>query len=267
MATASHHAVPDPRFRAFCRQGLTALQQSGVPFLVGGAYALKHYTGVERHTKDLDIFIYPQDCERALQTFSAAGYQTDLIFPHWLAKAFCGDTFIDVIFNSGNGLCQVDDKWFEHAVEGELLNLSLLLCPPEEMIWSKAFVEERERYDGADIAHILRARGAHLAWSRLLQRFGTHWRVLLSHLILFGFIYPSEHAQIPEWVMQELVDRLQHELRTCPPAERVCRGTILSRAQYLVDVAEWGYQDARLLPKGSLTTAAIAHWTAAIKGK
>jgi hypothetical protein len=58
----------------------------------------------------------------------------------------------------------------------------------EETIWSKAFVMERERYDGADIAHLLRASAERLDWHRLLERFDAHWPVLLSHLILFGFI-------------------------------------------------------------------------------
>jgi hypothetical protein len=54
------------------------------------------------------------------------------------------------------------------------------LCPAEETIWSKAFVMERERYDGADIAHLLRARAEMLDWRRLTRRFGRHWRVLFG---------------------------------------------------------------------------------------
>lgn len=135
------------------------------------------------------------------------------------------------------------------------------------MIWSKAFVEERERYDGADIAHLLRICGKHLAWPRLLRRFDPHWRVLLSHLVLFGFIYPAERDRIPEWVMQELLYRLSHELHITPPHESLCQGTLLSREQYLTDTLQWGYQDARLLPKGALTQEEIDHWTAAIAKK
>jgi hypothetical protein len=138
------------------------------------------------------------------------------------------------------------------------------LCPAEETIWSKAFVMERERYDGADVAHLLRACGEHLDWRRLLHRFGAHWRVLLSHLILFGFIYPAERTRIPTWVMQELLDRVRHELRSHPPTARVCQGTLLSRAEYLIDIEQWGYEDARLLPRGPMTPEEIAQWTAAI---
>ena len=252
---------------AFYCQAIRTLADAGVPFLVGGAYAFERYTGIARHTKDFDIFLQPQQLDRALEVFANAGYHTELTFPHWLGKAFCGGEFIDIIFSSGNGIVRVDDEWFAHAVEAEVLGMPLKLAPPEEMIWSKAFILERERYDGADVAHLLRAQAEHLDWERLLQRFGDNWRVLLSHLTLFGFIYPCERDKIPTGVMRELLGRLEAELRTPPSAERVCQGTLVSREQYLVDVERWGYADARLQPRGNMTRQQVDHWTAAIDSK
>jgi hypothetical protein len=251
--------------RTFYRRGLNTLNEARIPFLVGGAYAFAHYTNIMRDTKDFDIFVHPRDSKRVLRTLATAGYNTDLTFPHWLGKAFSGEYFIDVIFSSGNGLCRVDEAWFERAIDANILQVPVRLCPPEEMIWSKAFVKERERYDGADIAHILQACGARLAWPHLLQRFAMHWRVLLSHLVLFGYVYPAERTQVPEWVMQELIARLRQEIQGAQPeVERLCQGTLLSRGQYLSDVMNWGYQDARLRPRGRLTKEEIAHWTAAM---
>jgi hypothetical protein len=263
----SRRDVLEPHEDSFYRQGLVSLQEAQIPFLVGGAYALERYTGIVRRTKDIDIFIYPRDCDRAFQVLSTAGYHTNLTFPHWLGKAFRGEYFIDIIFNSGNGLCPVDNEWFEHAPEDRVLDIPVRLCPPEEIIWTKAFIEERERYDGADIAHILRACGRDLAWPRLLRRFGTHWRLFLSHLVLFGFIYPSERSQIPSWVIQDLLYRLQTEQQSTPPEKRLCQGTLLSREQYLIDIMRWGYRDARLIPEGAMTQEEIDHWTAAIEEK
>jgi hypothetical protein len=91
--------------------------------------------------------------------------------------------------------------------------------------------------------------------------------VLLSHLTLFGFIYPCERDKIPTRVMEDLLARLQAELQTPPASERVCRGTLVSREQYLVDVERWGYADARLPPRGNLTRQDVDHWTAAIDSK
>jgi putative nucleotidyltransferase-like protein len=247
-----HAVVEDdlePRLHRFYCAAIRALQRAQVPFLVGGAYALAQQTGIVRHTKDFDIFTRPQDCARVLAVFSAAGYRTEVADPCWLAKAYSGEDFIDVIFSSGNAVAGVDDAWFEHAIDAHVFGLPVQLCPAEETIWSKAFVMERERFDGADVAHLLRAYGERLDWQRVLARFGAHWRVLLSHLILFGFIYPAEQAAIPPEVLDTLLDRLQGERQEAPTAMRLCQGPLLSKVQYTIDVDRWGYQDARLLPR------------------
>ena len=48
---------------------------------------------------------------------------------------------------------------------------------------------------------------------------------------------------------------------------RLCRGPLLSRAQYLVDVERWNYVDAREVPLGTMTPEEIAIWTKAIETK
>jgi hypothetical protein len=248
----------------FYRQSALKLQEAGVPFLVGGAYALAQYTPIVRHTKDFDVFVRPADAQRALDALAAAGYRTEMTFPHWLGKAYGGVDFVDVIFSSGNGVARVDDEWFAHASTGEVFGVPMLLCPPEEMVWSKAFIQERERFDGADVAHLIHGRGPQFDWPRLLRRFASHWRVLFSHLTMFGFIYPADRCAIPAWVMRELAGRLERELAASPPDERVCRGTLVSRAQYLIDVHALGYRDARLDPEAGMSEEEIAHWTRAI---
>lgn len=254
----------EPRTAAFYCHAVDALTREGVPFLVGGAYALGRYTGIVRHTKDFDIFVRPEDCRRILDLFAAEGYRCELTFPHWLGKVYADGDFIDVIYSSGNGIATVDDEWFAHAVVGEVLGREVRLCPVEEIIWSKGFIMERERFDGADVAHLLRARAADLSWPRLLRRFGKHWRVLFTHLVLFGYVYPSERDRIPATVMEELIGRLRQELTATPADEHVCQGTILSREQYLIDIRNWGYEDARLKPRGRMNGPDIDHWTAAI---
>ena len=158
----------------------------------------------------------------------------------------------------------MDDEWFANAVRDESLGFPVRLMPIEEMIWSKAFLMERERFDGADVLHLIRARQKDINWPRLLSRFGEHWRVLLSHLVLFPYVYPNEPA--PQDVIDELLDRAKHE----PKADegiRLCRGPLLSRAQYLVDVERWNYVDAREVPLGTMTPEEIDVWTKAIEKK
>jgi hypothetical protein len=253
----------DTAARTFYRRVMARLDEDGTPFLVGGAYAFERYTGIARHTKDFDLFVHPRDVDRILAALAADGCTTDTPFPHWLAKAYCEVDVVDLIFSSGNGVALVDDDWFRHGVAETVLDVPVRLIPPEEMIWSKSFVMERERYDGADVAHILRACAETLDWPRLLHRFGDHWRVLLHHVVVFGFIYPSERARVPAAVMRELMGRLDREL-TRSATERVCQGTLISRAQYLVDVEHWGYADPRLAPAGNMTDEERERWTAGI---
>ena len=254
----------DEQSRDFYRSALARLDQNKLPYLVGGAYAFARYTGIERHTKDFDIFIRRGDWERAAKILRDAGYEIDLAFPHWIGKAFNGEDFIDLIFGAGNGVAVVDELWFEHAVPGRVLNMDVKLIPAEEMIWSKSLIMERERYDGADVAHIIHAVGEKLDWRRLIDRYGRLWRALYAHLILFGFIYPSDRSKVPRWVMQELGARLADEVRSPDSKDKTCYGTILSRQQYLIDIDRWGYKDARLRPSGTMSVEEIAHWTAGI---
>ena len=245
----------------FYRDALALMVKSEIPFVVGGAFALQRYTGLARDTKDIDIFVRPEDIEPTLAMFERAGYSTELPYPHWLAKAHCGELFIDVIFSSGNGLAVVDDEWFNHAPDAEVMGLPVKLSPVEEIIWSKAFIMERERFDGADVAHLLHATAQSLDWHRLLRRFDGHWQVLFTHLVLFGYIYPTERHLIPNWVLTQLTEKFQAGVS--PASARICRGTYLSRAQYLPDITDWGYLDARLVPAGPMTAEHADIWTTA----
>src|SRR5437763_13663646 len=195
----------------FHRRTVAVLQAAQIPFLIGGAYVVEVYAGVSRSTKDFDLYIQPNDVKSALDALAQAGYETELTFPHWLAKAIYDGDVLDLIFRAGNGLCEVDDSWFERARDEELLGTPVKLCAPEEMIWMKAFIMERERFDGADIAHIIRCWAAEMDWPHLVRRFGPDWRVLLGHLMLFGSIFPGEPGRVPSAVIGGLIRQLQRE--------------------------------------------------------
>src|SRR5437773_7527458 len=97
----------DEESRDFYRHALGLLDENKIEYLVGGAYAFARYTGIERHTKDFDIFIRRSDFDRAAVVLAKAGYKTELTFPHWIGKAYDGDDFIDLIFSAGNAVAAV----------------------------------------------------------------------------------------------------------------------------------------------------------------
>lgn len=265
MAYQSTFDAPERDTNTFYRRTLHVLSEARVPFLVGGSHAFLNYTGIVRATKDFDLFVRESDCDRALDALRLAGYHTEVTFPHWLAKAKQGDDTVDLVFSSGNGVCHIDDAWFDNAVEAEVLGMPVKIAPAEELLWQKAFVAERERYDGADIAHLLRSCAERLDWPRLLERFGSNWELLLAQLMFFCFIYPSERHRLPREVMTQLLQRAMAQLDAPPGDDQVCRGTLISRGQYLLDIGRYGYQDARLVPRGSMTPEDAIYWTWAIE--
>ena len=64
-------------------------------------------------------------------------------------------------------------------------------------------------------------------------------------------------------MIEHLTARLLKESREPPLNEHVCRGPLLSRAQYLIDIQLWGHKDARL-GEGYMSDSEVKRWTAAI---
>lgn len=241
---ASDDDTVAPETIEFYRQAIHTAKQSEVEFLIGGAYAFRCYTGIVRNTKDLDFFIRHTDLDRFLRQFLANGFLVEITEPQWLAKARKGDLFVDVIYGSMSEVTKVDDRWFERSNRRTILGHVVDICPVEEMIWSKAFVLERDRFDGADISHLLLKCSDEIDWDYLIERFGPNWQMLLMHVVLFRFVYPSRTNLIPDRVIRTLVDRFASE--SAHNHDRgVCRGTLVAPSQYKIDVQQWGFKDAR----------------------
>ena len=258
-ASLARHRGP---ITTFYMDALDLLARGGVPFLIGGAFAQSRYTKRYRETKDLDIIVKRSHIPDLLARFDNAGYRTELKFPHWLAKIHSGPYVLDVVYGSGNGVLEVDDAWFTNAVNADVLGRRVKLCPVEELLWSKAYIQERERFDGADVLHLLHAKASSIDWDRLLARFGDHWPVLLSHLVLFSFAYPDRRGTVPAAVIEDLMARM---IRTrTEPNNSLCFGTLLSRKQYLFDITRLGYVDTRLEPHGGMSPEELEIWTRAI---
>src|SRR6267154_5683774 len=143
--------------QAFYRLVLRTLCEAEAPFLIGGAAALAHHTGVTRSVKDVDLMVKRSDWTLIAQILRRAGIPVRIVFPHWLGKAISGTSLVDIIFGGGSGLTLVDEGWFAHAEPMQLFGIDVRVAPAEELLWSKAFVMERERFDGADIQHIILA--------------------------------------------------------------------------------------------------------------
>lgn len=227
----------------FYREALRLMVEWGIPFLLGGTYALTCYTGIRRPTKDLDVFCKPGDAPRLLARFQEAGYRIEVEDERWIGKVWDGDLFFDIIYSFSSANLPVRDSWFEESYTAEVYGVGVRLTPPAEFIISKLLLQDRYRYDGADVAHVLLKKSAEINWQRLLSAMELYWEVLLIHLLNFRFIYPSERAAIPRWLLDELLERVRSQADLPPTKTKICRGRLFSSRDYLIDIAEWGFAD------------------------
>jgi hypothetical protein len=227
----------------FYLQVLETLQHHSLNFMLGGGVAMYHYTGIERDVKDLDIFCKTSEYAQILKILADEGYETELTDIRWLAKIFKDGHYIDIIFDTVNNICNVDDTWYTHAVTGTYEGLPVSYMPAEELIWCKIYVQNRERYDGADVNHLLLKQGKNLDWDRLFSRLDRHWQLLLAQLLLFQFVYPADYQDIiPRWLFDTLMERAREQYEIPAPVEKVCRGPIIDQTQYEVDIRNWNYK-------------------------
>jgi len=227
---------------AYYREALHLLNEAGLQYLVGGGLAFREYTGIVRDLKDLDLFCKAGEYPKILKLFSDNGFKTELTDVRWLAKLYRDDMYIDLIFNTVNNICTVDDSWFDNATEGEAYGVPVRFIPAEELLWCKVYVQNRERYDGADVNHIIVRYGSKLDWKRIWSRLEQHWHLLLSQVLLFQFVYPTERDLIPRWLFDNLIELAKTQYDLPLPIERVCLGPIIDQTQYRVDITDWEYK-------------------------
>jgi len=225
---------------ALFREVIDLVTRHGVQFAISGAFALHEHTGIWRDTKDLDLFLPAPEVPKALDLLRRDGFETEITDPIWLAKARRGEYFVDLITGMSNAVVRVDYSWVKRATESEIFGMPVRVLAPEELIASKVFVTRRERFDGADICHVIYGTRGKFDWQRLLRLIGEHWEMLLWSLVLFHYVYPACSTNVvPLEIWEELLHRFRVELRH-PNLSAEFRGSLIDEKMFAIDVEEWG---------------------------
>jgi hypothetical protein len=248
----------DEETRLSFQRALRALQAERAQFVLAGAFATNHYTGIWRDTKDIDVFCRPSWAGRILDILARNGFVAHVEEQHWLGKARRGAALVDVIWGSGNWSAPVDDHWFANATLGHIVGIEVAIAPVSDMILSKAWVAGRERYDGADICHLIHAAGHDLDWEDVVARFGVNWALLLQYLVLYRFVYPEERDVVPASLVRELASRIGTDAESADGL--TFRGPLVDRYAYLHDLRHDGRPDPReeMARRGGWPTADVA---------
>ena len=240
--TSSVPADLPEKQETLAREVLMVLERQRIPYAVAGAFALLQHTGICRTTKDLDLFLTAESWSAALTHLQEHRFQCEICDPVWLAKVHRDSFFVDLITGMSNAAFSVDESWIRHAQPASVLGIQTRVLAPEELLVSKLFVTRRERFDGADIAHIIYGTAGDLDWGRILHLAGEHWEMLLWALVLFRYVYPAQTHYVPAVLWQDLLGRFS-KLVLEPDGKGRFRGSLVDDNMFAIDVKEWGLDD------------------------
>jgi hypothetical protein len=198
--------IPEDQWTAL-HSATTAIRNSGVPVLLGGALALATYTGRWRNTKDVDVIVRPADHPRAMAALQVAGFEDcfsrEPYDRSWIFRSCKDDVIYDVIWQLPNHRVQIDDAWFSRAPEVRLRQELHCAVPPEELVRVKLYVMQRERCDWVDVINVLAGAGERIDWAWLVQRMGRDLSLLHAVLAVFNWMCPGRAHHLPAWLRSQ----------------------------------------------------------------
>src|SRR5258707_5822448 len=156
------------------RQAIVAIREAGIPFLLGGGFALATFTGRWRDTKDIDFYIRPQDRKAAAAALSRAGfadYYKRLRYDRkWIYRSIKSDVIVDIIWAMANQRARVDEQWFQRADSVNIRGERLQVVPMEEFMWCKLYIMQRDHCDWTDLFNLVYADGERIDWWHVIER-------------------------------------------------------------------------------------------------
>ncbi len=223
------------------RAAITAARNSGVPFLLGGGFALAAFTGRWRDTKDIDFYIHPGDRDRMVAALSEAGfvdYYDRLPYDRkWIYRSVRSDVIVDIIWSMANQRAQVDDLWFQRAGKVKIRGEELRVVPREEFVWCKLYILQRDHCDWTDLLNLVYTNGPEIDWRHVIERLEEDTPLLKGLLTVYGWLCPNSVRKLPK--------SLWSRLKMPPPFASPPRGSRV-RSQ-LLDTRDWF---AGFRPKG-----------------
>jgi hypothetical protein len=181
---------------------------ANIPFALGGGLAVGLYTGTPRNTKDLDIYMRPKDRSRMIKILSRCGlddyFDKKPYDQRWIYRGNRDDVIVDIIWSMANQRAQVDESWLRRGPVIRMFDREFRAIPPEELIWSKLYVLQRDRCDWPDVLNLICATGAYLDWQHLFDRVAEDRPLLKGVLSIFSWVAPQRALLIPRRVWDSL---------------------------------------------------------------
>lgn len=195
-------AIIAPAEWATYRDALHEFQRRGLKYLVGGGIAYSNYSKRCRDTKDLDLFVLPQDVQDQTRVLDNHGFEDYFgqkeYDRSWIYRSHKDGRILDLIWTMPNHRFDVCDDWFARASSVCVHGESLKVVSAEDLIRSKIYVMQRDRCDWGDLFNLLEQTAEQLDWGSLLRAMGPDLPLLASLVSVYAWIRPERKTVLPK---------------------------------------------------------------------
>ena len=148
------------------KRAAAALQEQGVPFLLGGGLGC-WARGGPPSSNDIDLMVKPEDAERAQEALAEAGLRPESPPEQWLLKAYDGDILVDVIFEPSG--MRIDDEVIARGEELSVMAMQMRVMNLTDILITKLMALEEHSADYGDLILITRSLREQIDWARLRE--------------------------------------------------------------------------------------------------
>lgn len=196
--------IPDGEWAVY-EPVLDEMAARGIPFALGGAFAVATFTGCWRNTKDLDLYVLPEHRDEMIAALTDLGFSdyfdTRGYDRWWIYRSVRDGNIIDAIWAMANHRQQIDSLWMS-GPEVTLRGRRVRTLPVEAMLWDKCYIMQRDRCDWPDVFNLLYAAGPKVDWEMLLGRMGEDAPLMAGALSVFRWLAPGRAAELPSWLWE-----------------------------------------------------------------
>ena len=159
--------IPFERLLETLKRAAGALREADLPFALGGGVAVWAHGGPETE-HDLDLFVKPEDAERALEVLAAEGFRPEKPPEGWLYKAWDGDVLVDLIFEPSS--VTIDDDFITSAPLTEVYAVRMRVLRPEDVLVTKLLAMREHDLDYEAVLEIARSVREQIDWDEVRER-------------------------------------------------------------------------------------------------
>lgn len=174
--------------RAALKYSSAALKADGVPFALGGGYAL-WVRGAPEPEHDVDLVVAEEDVPAAVNSLAEAGFRIERPPEDWLFKAWWGESLVDVLHKL-RGITVTPDL-IASADEREVLGVRIPVLPPTPIMIAKLHSLSEHYGDFGAMLPSFRAVREQLDWPEVRAE-------VAGHPFAEAFLFLLERLEIAE---------------------------------------------------------------------